>query len=279
MKSTQPPPRRRPRRLGEQLKSTPPPPRGRPRRLALLIVIGLLAIAGFVIATLPAGVVMGRLEGHGISADAVGGTIWAGRVQGLVARGTHVGDLQWVLRPLDLLRGTLAGHAIMVGTDGRIETDFARAWSGQLKLQVARADLSLASLAALGVPAARNWRGRIAADLPSLTLERDWPVAAVGTIDVIDLTGAPPRNTSLGDFRVTFPPSPSSSEGLIGTVTQTDGPLLLDGELTLRRDRSFSLQGRLAPRGTPSRDLAYVLQALGPADASGRRPFGVSGTF
>jgi general secretion pathway protein N len=261
------------------LKSSKPPPRRRPRRLALLIFIGLSALVVFVLATLPAGVVMGRLEGHGITADAVGGTIWAGRVQGLVARGTHVGDLQWALRPLELVRGTLAGHAIVVGTDGRVETDFARAWSGPLELKDARADLSLASLAALGVPAVRNWRGRIAVELPSLTLERDWPVAAVGTIDVIDLTGAPPRNTSLGDFRVTFPPSPTSSEDLTGTVTQTDGPLLLDGELTLRRDRSFSLQGRLAPRGTPPRDLAYVLQALGPADASGRRRFAASGTF
>jgi hypothetical protein len=233
----------------------------------------------FVLATLPAGVVVGRLERHGITADAVGGTIWSGRVQGLTARGTHVGDLQWSLRPLELLRGTLAGHAVVVGADGRIESDFARGWSGQLRLQGARADMSLASLAALGVPAARNWRGRIAADLSNLTLEGDWPVAAAGTIDVIDLTAPPPRNTSLGAFRLTFPPSPSVGDSLRGTVTQTDGPLLLDGALTLGRDRSFSLQGQLAPRGTPSRDLAYMLQALGPPDPAGRRPFGVSGTL
>jgi hypothetical protein len=261
------------------LKSPKPPPRRRPRRLAVLTLLGLLALVVFLLATLPAGVVVGRLERHGITADAAGGTIWSGRVQGLAARGIHIGDLQWSLHPLDLLRGRLAGHALMVATDGRIEMDFARAWSGPLELQGARAELSLASLAALGVPAARNWRGRIAADLPNLTLERDWPVAAVGTIDVIDLTSAPPRNTSLGDFRLTFPESPTASEDLTGTVTQTDGPLFLDGELTLRRDRSFSLQGRLAPRGAPSRDLALVLQTLGPPDSSGRRPFGASGTL
>ena len=261
------------------MKSSKPPPRRRPRRLAPLILIGLLGVVVFVLATLPASVVVGRLGSHGITADAVGGTIWEGRVQGLVARGTHVGDLQWTLRPLDLLRGRVAGHALVVAPDGRIDTQFARAWSGHLDLQNVRADLTLASLAALGVPAARSWRGRVSADLQSLTLERDWPLAAVGTVDVIDLTSAPPRNTSLGDFRLTFPPSPASSEDLTGKLTQTDGPLLLDGELTLRRDRSFSLQGRVAPRGTPTRDLAYLLQALGPADASGRRPFGVSGTF
>lgn len=261
------------------MKSAKPPPRRRPRRLAVLVLLGLLGLVVFVLATLPAGVVVGRLARHGITADASGGTIWSGRIQGLAARGTRVGDLQWSLRPLDLLRGRLAGHALVVATDGRIETDFSRAWSGPLELRGARAELSLASLATLGVPAARNWRGRIAADLPHLTLERDWPIAAVGTIDVNDLTAVPPRNTSLGDFRLTFPESPTGSEDLTGKVAQTDGPLVLDGDLTLRRDRSFSLQGHLAPRGTPSRDLALVLQALGPPDSSGRRPFGASGTL
>ena len=61
-------------------------------------------------------------------------------------------------------------------------------WSGQLQLQSARADMSLAALTALGVSFTRNWRGQVAADLSTLVLEGDWPVAAVGTIDVRDLT-------------------------------------------------------------------------------------------
>jgi hypothetical protein len=244
----------------------------------------LIALAVFVLATLPAGVVIGRLERHGIRADAVGGTIWSGRAQGLTARGTQVGDLQWSLRPLALLRGTLAGHAVVVGSDRRVEADFARAFSGEVMLESARAEASLASLAALGLPRARNWHGRIAADLSKLALDADWPIAAVGTIDVLDLTAPAPRSTSLGDFRLTFPesagtPVSSGSVSLKGEITQTDGPLLLDGELTLGRDRSFLLEGRLAPRGTPPPDLVNLLQVLGAPDATGRRPFSVSGTL
>ena len=233
----------------------------------------------FVIATLPAGVAVGRLARYGVTADAVGGTVWSGRAQGLAARGKYLGDLQWSLRPGALLRGTLAGHAVLVATNGRIESDFARAWSGRLQLESARADMSLASLTALGVPFARNWRGQIAADLSSLVLEDDWPVAAVGTIDVRELTAPPPRSTSLGGYRLTFPGSPGTADSLEAVITQTDGPLLLDGELTLGRDRSFKLEGRLAPRGTPPADLANLLRALGPPDARGRRPFSASGTF
>jgi hypothetical protein len=255
------------------------PVRRRSRRPTVLIALGLLAVAVFVIATLPASVVVGRLERYGVTADAVGGTVWSGRAQGLATRGKHLGDLQWSLRPGALLSGTLGGHAVLVAPDGRIETDFARAWSGQLQLQSARADMSLAALTALGVSFTRNWRGQVAADLSSLVLEGDWPVAAVGTIDVRDLTAPPPRSTSLGGYRLTFPGSRGAAENLEAVITQTDGPLLLDGELTLGRDRSFKLEGRLAPRGTPPADLANLLQALGPPDGRGRRPFSASGTF
>ena len=49
--------------------------------------------------------------------------------------------------------------------------------------------------------------------------------------------------------------------------------------LTLGRDRSFLLEGTLAPRGSSPPELARSLALLGPADAGGRRPVSVSGTF
>jgi hypothetical protein len=147
----------------------------------------------FVVATLPASVVVGRLGRYGVTADAVGGTVWSGRAQGLAARGKHLGDLQWSLRPAALLRGTLGGHAVLVAPDGRIETDFARAWSGQLELRSARADMSLAALTALGVSFTRNWRGQVAADLSSLVLEGDWPVRGGGHRSTCAISRRPRR--------------------------------------------------------------------------------------
>jgi len=259
------------------LRSKAPPPRRRSRRAATLVVLGLVAVAVFVLATLPAGLAIARLDRFGVTADAVGGTIWSGSAQGLAARGMRIGDVQWSLRPAALLRGALAGHALLVTTDGRVETDFARAWSGRLRLESARADMPLQTLAAAGVPIARNWRGRILADLAHLELDRDWPVSASGTVDVRDLTSAPPRTAALGGYRLTFPES--ATDRLDATITQIDGPLLIDGVLTLKPDRSFELEGKVAPRGTPAPDIANLLRALGPPDARGRRPFSVAGTF
>lgn len=260
------------------MRSPAPPARRQSRRPISLIVLGLLAVAAFVLATLPAGLVVGRLERHGVTADAVGGTVWSGRAQGLAARGARIGDLQWSLRPAALLRGALAGHAVLAAGDSRVEADFQRAYSGQLTLESARGDVSLETLSTLRVPVARNWRGRITADMSTLVIEENWPVAAVGTVDLHDLASPPPRAAALGSFRLSFAER-AGNEGLVATVTQTDGPLLVDGQLTLGSDRSFLLEGRLAPRGTPSADLARLLQALGPPDADGRRAFSASGTF
>jgi general secretion pathway protein N len=267
-------------RHGATARGRPPaPPARRRSRSTALILLGLLAIAAFVLATLPAGIVISRLQAHGVTADAVSGTIWSGHAQGLVARGAQLGDLQWSLRPASLLRGRLAGHARLMGTEHRLEADFARAWSGRLTVEAANAEFSLASLAALGVPVGRNWRGRLVADVSRLELDGDWPVAATGTIDLHELASPPPRTALLGDYRLTFPAPAAAADELKATVTQTEGPLLLDGVITLSRDRSFLLEGTVAPRGAPSPDLARLLQALGPPDARGRRPFSVSGTY
>jgi hypothetical protein len=180
-------------------RSPAPPARRRSWRPTTLILLGLAAVAAFVLATLPAGIVMSRLQAYGVTADAVGGTIWSGSAQGLVARGAQLGDLRWSLRPASLLRGRLAGHARLTGAERRLEADFARAWSGRLTLEAASAELSLTSLAALGVPVARNWRGRVVADLAHLELDGDWPVAATGTIDLHELASPPPRAALLGD--------------------------------------------------------------------------------
>lgn len=260
------------------MKTGAPQARRRSRRPAALISLGLLGVAVFVIATLPASLVVSRFERFGLQADAVGGTIWSGRAQGLTARGALIGDAQWSLRPLALLRGALAGHAQLVQGDGHVEADFVRSWSGRLDLAHARADFPLGGLAALRLPVGRDWHGRVVADLPRVVVENNWPVSAAGTVQLRELVAPPPRNAALGSFRMAFEQAATSS-GLRALVTQTEGPLQLDGTLELGANRSFLLDGRLAPRGVPSRELAALLQALGPPEADGRRPFSVSGTL
>jgi general secretion pathway protein N len=261
------------------LRSTAPRARRTSRRAAPLIILGVLALLLFVAATLPATLLTGPLERSGISAAAVGGTVWSGRAQGLYSRGSTIGDLEWSLRPTALLRGALAGHARLSGAGGNIETQFEQSFSGLLKLEAARGDLSLAMLGSLVPGLSRNWSGQVSADLAELVIDGDWPVSARGTVDVRQLAAPPPRAANLGSFRLTLPGPTGNTDELRASVTQTEGPLVVDGQLTVGRDRSFLLEGHVAPRGTPSSDLANLLRVLGPPDAQGRRPFSMSGTF
>ena len=78
----------------------------------------------------------------------------------------------------------------------------------------------------------------------------------------------------------TDPKGPRGAAGqLAARVPDRDGPFAVDARLTVSRDRSFLLDGTLMPRGPVAPALERSLQLLGPADASGRRPFSVSGTF
>ena len=52
-----------------------------------------------------------------------------------------------------------------------------------------------------------------------------------------------------------------------------------EGRFTLGADRSFLLEGSLAPRGNTPPPLVRSLELLGPPDANGRRPVSISGTL
>ncbi len=66
---------------------------------------------------------------------------------------------------------------------------------------------------------------------------------------------------------------------LAARIKDKEGPFSFEGRFTLASDRSFLLEGTLAPRGTTPPALLRSLELLGPADASGRRPVSVSGTL
>ena len=103
-----------------------------------------------------------------------------------------------------------------------------------------------------------------------------------GTLEMDGMIGPPPRNVAIGSYHVEMPDPTASGTAagvLSARVNDKEGPLSFEGRLTLSPDRSFLLEGTVAPRGSTSASLAQSLQYLGPPDASGRRPVSVSGTL
>jgi hypothetical protein len=122
----------------------------------------------------------------------------------------------------------------------------------------------------------------VRAELAELQLAKGWPVSVRGTIDMDGLVAPPPRNASIGSYHAVLPDpksQPKGDAGISARVTDKEGPFSVDGRLTVSPDRSFLLEGTLAPRGDTPPALRRSLELLGPADSAGRRQFGVSGTI
>jgi general secretion pathway protein N len=252
------------------------------RRPWWLIAVGLAAALLIAVATLPAQVFAGRLQRAGIEAAAFSGTIWNGRAQALAWRSAPLGDLAWSIAPLEVLRGRVGGELQLTRPDGRLSTHASLSLGGTLRLADTTADLPVELLAALPVGMPRNWRGRLSGTFAEITVAKGWPTAIRGTLEMDGMIAPPPRNVSIGSYHVEMPDPAASdtTDGVLSArVTDKEGPLSFEGRLTLSPDRSFLLEGTVAPRGTTPPPLAQSLQFLGPPDANGRRPVSVSGTL
>lgn len=253
------------------------------RRPWWLVAVGLLAVVAIAVGTLPASLLTKRLATVGVSAGSVSGTVWSGAASGLAWRTAPIGDLRWTVSPLALLGGRVAGDLDLAGAAGTVRGRYAVSFSGALRLEGATLDVPVESLSALPLGVPRGWRGRLSGRVDELVVANGWPASLRGELDMDGLVAPPPRNVSIGSYHIVIP-DPQSTDGtgdggLAARVTDKEGPFSFDGRFTLGRDRSFLLDGTLAPRGTTPPELARSLEFLGPADANGRRPVSVSGTL
>jgi general secretion pathway protein N len=259
--------------------------RGEPgvaRKFGLLAAVGFAAVACFAIATLPARLIAGTLQRFGLSATEFSGTIWSGTATDVTWRGTSLGELRWRLRPLALLRARAAADLTLARSDGSASATAAAALGGTLELSAVRVDLPLDLLSQLQNGLPRGWHGRASGTFDEIRLVAGWPVTAHGTLDLVGLVAPQLSQSSIGNFQLVAPDPRATSAGPPGVaarVSDRDGALSVDAVLTLAAGRSFLLEGTVAPRDSAPPGLVRSLEFLGPADASGRRPFGVSGTL
>ena len=245
-----------------------------------LVALGLGAAAVFAVATLPASLLVTRLESHGLQATGVAGSIWNARIASLAWRGTPLGSVHWRVGLRPLLRGRLGGHVELGRPDGRLTAEIGVSPGGEIHVAAARATLPLEAFAALPTGLPKGWRGRLQANVDELVLSKGLPVRARGSLDVDDLVAPPPRNAAIGSYRLVLPdPRTPDAVGLSARIADKSGPLGVDARLTVAPDRSFLLEGTVLARPDLPQAMQRSMEILGPADAQGRRPFSVGGTL
>ena len=246
------------------------------RKALPLVAAGITAFALTLLATLPAGVVA-RFLPPAITLGMTDGTLWKGSADALAVRGQPLGGLQWTLRPLSLLIGRLAFDGKLIRSDGQASGRVTLGIGGRLGARDLELHLPLSGLPAGIAP--RGWRGVVHARLQSFELAPKSAPRIVGAIELRGLQAPPPGGAAIGSYAVTFPEKPAPGGKLVGQIKDLEGPMQVSGTVTIGADRSYVIEGMVAPRAGASQAVTDTLRFLGAPDAQGRRPFSLAGTY
>jgi hypothetical protein len=241
----------------------------------LLAVVAGLVFVAVGVATLPASLIVSRLPPQVTLAGAAG-SIWNGSAARVAYQGVPVGALAWRSHPLALLAGRLEYEVDVRRTDGYLRGTIAMTFAGAVTAH----DVALAlPITALDPdPSPNAWHGELEGTVRRARIENGWPVDLVADLAMLRLQ--PPRTgLSVGDYAVAFDAGASSRDRLVGRVRDTHAPLIVRAQLLVQRDRSYTLEGEVAPQPGAPRSITESIAFLGPADALGRRTFRITGTF
>jgi len=243
-----------------------------------LIITAIVSYLVFLIATAPASLLFKFAHGQ-VQAGAISGTAWHGKAGTLQAGILNLGDAEWNLHVLPLFVGRVVADVKLVQQKGFAQGQVSASLGGQLKLNQFSASLPFDSLLGSGgLPS--GWTGTAQIKLDELVLKNNWPVAAKGTVDALDVTGPANAPVNLGNYRVTFPAADSTASSLVGDLQDQSGAAIsLSGKLIIGTDRSYQLNTNVAARPNTPESISQGMQYLGEPDAQGRRPFTVSGTM
>jgi general secretion pathway protein N len=242
----------------------------RPLWIALLAAI---AFAAIVLARMPAAWVI-PARGAQWSCASIEGSLWSGGCAGLTVSSTSLGDLSWDLHPLRLVLGRAAAHLTLSHGPANAAADVEVGLGGRVTARNVVADLPLDSALLSAVPP--NLHGRAHGELALVQMQRGVIRQLQGRIEVHNLEERSGNNTALGSYSVSFP---GGSGDPVGTLRDLEGPLALEGTLRLTPAPGFELEGVIAARSGAPPELVNSLRFLGSPDATGRRPFSLSGTF
>ncbi|AMN46979.1 general secretion pathway protein N [Steroidobacter denitrificans] len=260
-------------------------------RIMPFVLLGGGAFLLFALLTLPARLALGWLAPAQTRLEGISGTLWHGRAENLQWQEARLGRLEWRLHPTALLGARLRADLTLNRADGFAQATVTAGRQGRLRVTDLTASLPLNALSA--IPSMGGWNGTLDLKFADLRLERGWPIQAAGRLDAVALSGwvggwvggsmggSAGRPLRLGSYRVDFAPAADSTRAAVpaGTLIDTGGPLQVTGSVQLRADRSYIIEGLVTPRPEASSEIVQALQFLGPADAQGRRPFSLEGSF
>jgi general secretion pathway protein N len=235
----------------------------------------LLLFALTVVARLPA-----RWAVHAVPAsvgcEEPAGSLWRGRCARLRVGGMTLGPVSWRLHPLPLLLAR--AEVDLSSADARLpgSAQLTLRSGGHLEARALRASVPLDSGLLPLFP--NGWSGQLELDLNTLTLEAGHIKALQGVVNADTLKQLSPA-MPFGSYQLRFVASANQDDLIIGELRDSGGPLAVTGALRLRTSGDYELTGTALARSDATPELVKAVEFLGQADAQGRRPFSLTGTY
>ncbi len=245
------------------------------------IALGVGAYLAFLLTAFPAATAYRWFAPPELRLSGINGTVWSGRAALGSVDDFPMRDLRWQLHPASLFTGRAA-----VTFETRLAEGFV---SGHVSAGVSRVqitDLRAATTLEALTPALplEGLEGRVSLSLDSLLLVDGWPVNIDGEAGLNDLqgmwfmTGQSDEMVPLGSFALRL--VNTDNQGILAAIRDAGGPLEVEGELELRSDRSYRLEGLVRARESASPELIQGLQFMtADPDVSGRRAFSFTGSL
>lgn len=242
------------------------------------LLLGLAGFLAILVVRLPAAWFAGQLPGQ-IRCEGLGGTVWHGDCEGMsIDQGLPnraplgIDALQWSLHPADLLRGRVSADIELQRGGSVARATVTRGRGGLLDVRSLKGDLRIDR--ALLPPLPSGWQGVATFEDVTLRLDGSSITQLAGSAVLRGMTDG--SSGRLGSYRMDFG-SQSQSAPFKGTLRSIEGPLDLQGQLTVQSDTSWVLEGTVTARPDTPPSLSRMLQLLGPADVAGARPFSIAG--
>lgn len=213
----------------------------------------------------------------GMHCQQLDGSAWRGSCSGLTTGGGVLGDMDWNLHVLQLLRGRLELQLNLTNQNDYVRGVLGMGLGGALHGRNLTFDLPLTSVLVSSLPAGAH--ARLAGTVARIDWNGKYVDTLQGELRVLDFMSA--QGQAFGSYQATFAPDANAGPAAPPTAVVHDlgGPLALAATLQLTHDPGYLLQGEVAARPSAPPQFADQLKYLGTPDASGRRPFSLSGTF
>ncbi len=249
------------------------------RHKTLYAGAGIASFLLFVIVSIPASIVSGRLA-ENMHISGVEGTVWNGHVQSLNIQDWQLRNVHWDLNPAALILGRLSATIGFNIAGGEITTTASLGLSGALSLRNLDASGPLAAIVTkLGLPVTG---GHYRLRLTALDVRNDWPTRLIGSAQVSGIPLILPRgtDTAKGNYSLLFDTDTVPEDGqLSGQLSDEGGPIEVAGNIILMPPANYEIQAKLKARPNAPVEIAQALNFAGPAEADGRRPFSMSGSL